>query len=95
MNDDAFPKVTMDQLEGDTDGLFGHPWPDVERDAAIYTIAHEAEEECPGFIRDDLQLEAAHICACIDHGVWLAINEPIGPSPEWLAARIVETGGKC
>lgn len=94
MPDDAFPKVTVGQLEGDTDGLFRHPWPDLERDVMIYRLAHEGEDECPGLIRE-LDPDAAEVCAYIDHGVWLAVNEPIVPNPEWLAARIVETGGKC
>lgn len=82
-------------LQGDTEGLFRDPWPDLELMAAVYKAAHAAEETFPGFIRDELDVETARMCARVDHGVWLAVNDAIEPSPLWLAARVAETGGKC
>jgi hypothetical protein len=105
VSDDAFPKITTDQLDEHADEarwlmeapqglMLEASFPGYLRMALVTHLANEWEERSPGAIRC-LPKSLAVECAYVDEAIWLAINDPIGPSPEWLAARIAETGGKC
>lgn len=108
MTSDAFPRVNLADLEADLEAA-GYPlmphempqcftmelsFPGYIRGMIVCSIAFEAEEKEPGYIRR-LPKQLAVECAHADHGLWLAINDPIVPNDEWLAQRIEETGGNC
>jgi hypothetical protein len=104
---DAFPSVRTDEidvdeslamLEGSADlfsPVYGREAAEIAHNFEVYQAAHEAEEEFPGFIRDEISVKGAHMCALVDDFMWETIHNPIVPSEAWLAARIAETGGKC
>lgn len=94
MTDDAFPKVTTIEIDNDeaiellegSAGLFSPAFGTAGLDAAhcvaVLAAAIEAEEEFPGFIHDDISVEAAHMCALAED---VLFHCQVEPHPDYIA----------